>query len=111
MTLARANGLILVLLLACGGCDEADQNRQTESDRQECAESADDPVLAIGACTLLIYANDDRLMSKRSAYYNRALGFIELKEFGHARIDLKKVLSLKPDDRFAKETLEEISDK
>ena len=110
MRSARANFLLVLFLLALTGCDQSGEFHQTRSDRQDCLEAYQEPGTGIGACTRLLHSTDRRLMKSASAYYYRAQGFIGLQELEHTRIDLKKVLSLEPDHRFAKEALDGIPD-
>jgi tetratricopeptide (TPR) repeat protein len=81
------------------------------TDREACLASDIAPIEALTACSRLISAKDERLLKHSSAYYNRGIAFEELQEFGHARLDFEKALELKPDERWARQRLDDLEDK
>jgi Tfp pilus assembly protein PilF len=83
----------LVLVLAIAACDSPGK-KQTAADRDRCQQyHALDAVAAVGACTRLLQANDDRLVRHDVARYWRALAFMELQEWEEAKADFRKVLN------------------
>ena len=101
----RALAGVLLVATTLASCGEVDEFAQSPADQHDCRHVDSDPLKAIAACSRLIYANDERLMTEASARYHRGLAFEHYRDWQHAKEDYRQALKLNPSDSFAQQRL------